>query len=399
MALKLGKKRSPENGEIKEEQKAGQSGSKPVKLEKRSKKAKKETAASQKKSSRGSKKRSSKKAGKYLSIDLGSYSIKGVVGIADPGRIGVDAAFEAILPEGFYENGRIRDKEEFKSILTRVLAENGIKVRDVIVTIDTSELIKREIVFPDVEGVDLEEAISYELADHLPIDVNNYILQPRVMARYTEEGQKKQRILVAALPKDLVETLFFGLQEAGLKPVALDIHSNAIEKIFNENHMPSFYHEDKTFVFVDLGYKATNVVIVEGQDYRFNRILRFGSSLLDSGDRERVSRESVVELLDEMSRSAGQSRHMDTLLSQIAAWGDDIEKVLNYYRSRSTDSQIERILVYGGCSRFRDIDLFFEKRLNIPVTVVERLERVEFPPSRQGDLFKYVNALSALIRR
>lgn len=385
LALKLGKKTDskPENQEKK---------GKP-------KREKREKHPKQARTSRTSKRGSAKKAGKYLCLDLGSYSVKGTVGVVDPSGLKVESAFEAVLPEGFYENGRIRDRAEFKNILSTALSQNSIKVKDVVVTIDTSELIKREIVFPDVEGVDLEEAIVYEIGDHLPIDVNNYILQPRVMDHFSEDGQKKQRVLVAALPKDLVETLFFSLQEAGLRPIALDIHSNAIEKIFNERYMPTLYREDKTFVFADLGYKTTNIVIIEGQDYRFNRILRFGGSFLDSSSRERISRESVVEILESMGRSAGQNPQSDMLLSQVSAWADDIEKVINYYQSRAANQPVEKILIYGGCSRFRDIDLFFEKRLGIPVVIVERLDRVDFPVAQQGELFKYVNALSALIRR
>lgn len=385
MALKLGKKESSNN-------QRDANGSKNERKQKRDR-------ASKKTKEPRSAKKGTKKGGKYLCLDLGSYSIKGVVGFVGSAFLKVDTVFEAVLPEGFYENGRIRDREEFKRILNTALSQNNIKVKEVLVTIDTSELIKREIIFPDIEGVDLEEAIIYEIGDHLPIDVNNYILQPRVMARFTEDGQKRQRVLVAALPKDLVEMLFFTLQEAGLRPIALDIHSNAVEKLFNEQYMPSIYREDKTFVFADLGYKATNVVIVEGQEYRFNRILRFGGSVLDAPYRERLSKESIVDIFETMRQGTMRDAGSEMLFSQISAWADDVEKVINYYRSRAADQQIERMLIYGGCSRFRDIDIFFEKRLKIPVVIVDRLDRVELPKGQQDELFKYINALSALIRR
>lgn len=393
MALKLGKKSLPgAQGNPGRDEKQDR----PVKSEKKPKKAKKEKPIKSSRSPKRSslKRGSSKRGGKLLCLDLGSYSMKGIVGVFDSEGIKVDTAFEAVLPEGFYENGRIRDKEEFRTLLGAAMTQNGIKVKDVVLTIDTSELIKREITFPDVEGIDLDEAITYEIGDHLPIDVASYVLQPRVMSHFVEDGRKKQRVLVAALPKDMVETFFFTLRDAGLRPLALDIHSNAIEKIFNSRYLPSLYQDGKTFVFVDLGYKTTNIVIVEDQDYRFNRILRFGSSFLSPSVRERISQESVVQILESM-----EGQQADAILSQISTWADDLEKVISYYRSRATSPQIERMLIYGGGSRFRDMDLFFERRLGIPVTVIDRLEKVDFPSAQQGELFKYVNALSALIRR
>lgn len=365
-----------------------------------------------------SKKMISKKS-KYLCLDLGSYSLKGIVGGADPSKIRIDTAFEEPVPEGFYQNGRIRDKEEFKKFLTEVLSKNKIKVKDAIVTIDTSELIKREIVLPDVEDMDLEEAISYEIGDYLPIDVDSYVLQPRVMSQYVEDGQKRQKVLVAALPKEIAEMIFFSLREAGLTPAALDIHSNAIEKLFTESYMKGLYQPAGSFAFVDLGHKISNITILENGEYQFNRILRFGGdsiflSLNASGysmneaSRAELYETSVTEYMQKMEEDTYNAVNMamDTtpkttgiLLEHLSSWVEDVEKVIAYYVSRGVSQRVDRIFLYGGSSHFKDLDRFFEKKLGISTVFLDKVEGVTFPSGKDRELFKYINALSALIRR
>lgn len=357
-----------------------------------------------------------KKKTKYLSLDLGSHSIKGVVGSADENRIIVEQFFEELLPEGLYQNGRVRDQGEFKNFLAMILSNHKIKIKNVILTIDTSELIKREIVLPDIEDMDVEEAISYEIGDYLPIDIPSYVLQPRVMEHYVEEGQKRQKVLVAALPKEIAETLFFVLRDAGLTPEVLDIHSNAIEKIFTPAYMGSLYQANGSSVFVDLGHKISNITILENGEYQFGRILRFGgdnlevairSSGYDMNDelKEKIYGKSMLDYvdtsLDTYAMMAGNEEEMmaRVLFSQLSSWADDIEKVISYYGSQNLNRHIERIFLYGGSSRFRDLDRFLERRLGIPAVLLDRLDAVTFPPNKSVELFKYMNALSALIGR
>lgn len=360
-----------------------------------------------------------KKKSKYLCLDLGSYSIKGVVGGADPNKIRIDTLFEEPVPEGFYQNGHIRDKEEFKNFLTAILAKNKIKTKDTILTIDTSELIKREIVLPDIEDMDLEEAISYEIGDYLPIDVGSYVLQPRVMANYVEDGQKRQKVLVAALPKDIAEGAFFGLQESGLIPEALDIHSNAIEKLFTSGYMKSLYQQTGSVAFVDLGHKISNITILESGEYQFNRILRFGGDGLniafkstghdpDAGLKAKIYEKSILDYNEPVTSDTYAAMPIGTdteetltgiLFGQLLSWVEDVEKVVAYYGSRNINQRIERIFLYGGSSRFRDLDRFFEKKLGIPTVLLDKVEGATLPSDKDREVYKYINALSALIRR
>lgn len=345
---------------------------------------------------------------KYLCLDLGSYSLKGVVGSGASGKPKIEFAFEEVLPVNFYENGRFANPAEFGILLNAICDKHQVKVRDLIITMDTSELIKREVILPDVENLNLNEAISYELADQLPIDINNYILQPRVMAKFTEDGQRRQRVLVAALPRDMVKPIFTSLQEEKFSPDIFDIHSNGIEKMFTPEFVGGLVGPDQTVALVDLGHKNSNITILENGEYRFNRILRVGG-------------ESIVNILNEFAIEPNSSLYrslfqadllqkispededetslQQIIIKQIIEIINDVEKVVAYYGSRNTSQGVNKIILYGGSSRFKNLGVLFEQRLGIPTLALAEVYNIDFPMGLKDRMYKYINTFSALIRR
>lgn len=353
------------------------------------------------------KSKAEKKKSKYLCLDLGSYSIKGAIGGEALGKIRIEKVFEELVPNGFYENGQVRDAEELAAMVTQICTKENIKVKDIIITLDSSELLKRELVLPDTEGMNLTESISYELEEELPIDVNDYVLQPRVMEKFEQDGLKKQKVLVAALPKYLIERIFYGLQEGKYFPRILDIHSNGVEKLAKSKYIGDIESDNGIIAMIDLGHKNSNITIIENGEYQFNRILRNGGETIYTSTKEAFDYLSDKELKEVFNMDLLLDPKIGTrnpeaaqmFMDDILAWITDIEKVLAYYGSRSAGKTINRIVLYGGNSRLRNLNILFEKRLGIPTTLLREMGNIDFPVEAKEEMFKYVNVISAIIRR
>ena len=124
-----------------------------------------------------------KKDIKCLSIYIGTKYVKCVTGQRINNKLKIDKTFKIKLPDDIYENGHIKNTDEMKSILQKALSDNGVKIKQVICTIESSYAIKREIIVPAVEGEDLSEMVSYEIGQYLPIDINSYVLQYKIMLK------------------------------------------------------------------------------------------------------------------------------------------------------------------------------------------------------------------------
>ena len=327
---------------------------------------------------------SKKKDVKCLSIDIGSSYIKFAVGQKMGRRLKVDKTFKARLPAGVYENGHMHNIQEMKSIIQGALNANSVKLKDVICTLESTDAIKRELVVPAVAAEDLSEMVSYEIGQYLPIDINSYVLQYKIVREFEDENVKKYELLVAALPKEIVHNIYSMLIEMGLDPYALDIHSNAVDKIaaeyelFNEASI-----KENTVAFLDLGHENINVIIVEKGQYKFNRLIKNGTR-----DFEQLTTEFEFKTIDEISQ------HLDV----VDRWIEEIDKVFKYYTSRSVDNTIDKIFIYGGISVMEGLDTYIHERVNIPVELIKSIDNVEIVAGNEYTLAQSLNAISAIIR-
>lgn len=362
-----------------------------------------------------------KRRGPLLSIDLGSHSIKFAVGQISGDRLKVSALFTEEIPEGVYNNGEIKDELALKSAIQSAIKNNHVRIKDAVVSVECTEIIKREMLIQQVPEEDRLDLIAYEVSQYLPIDVSSYVLQYKVLGEVVEGDTAKTKILLGAMPKEIVKAHFDLLVDCGLTPVFMDMHSNSLEKIVKLCHKSEVGLVSATYAYIDFGNKIIDISIFEGHVYKFNRLLKLGSSefdrilkeylSIDSKEAEnRKKKTSVVGLqkafanLGETSnQSDSESELKNLVVKETIQYLDDcieeIDKVFKYYTSRSGDNKIDGVYIYGGGAQFTDLIELFNDRFEIPTKILSKIENVDFTMKMVPDkLTGYVNALGALIR-
>lgn len=373
----------------------------------------------------------SREAKNYLAIDLGGHSIKIAHGIFKQGKLRILGTSSMKLPEGCVDNGVINDESSVESALTSLLKESKFKVKQAVMTIDSSEIIKREILVPKVELNDLPDLISYEVSQYLPIDVNNYVLQFKVIGEELQGDQAMYQVFLGAMPRDMAKQHFLLLQRCGLEPVALDIHTNSISSLLSIMGGVLQSNMKEAAAYIDFGYDRTDINFFEGDINRLNRVIRMGFHEIDrinaqeqgidieaaEKQRLKLSAESLPTLkkayeayqnikvndaaldsnVDASSSKEGQPmiRQMDYLEMLL----DEIEKVFKFYQTRSMDRPINKIVIYGGGAMAKDFSRYLQDRLDIPCNVLDltHYEAVSFKALDESPV-KYVNAIGAIIR-
>jgi len=85
--------------------------------------------------------------------------------------------------------------------------------------------------------------------------------------------------------------------------------------------------------------------------------------------------------------------------SQVDIWLSEIQKIFQYYISRTTGNRIEAIFLYGGSSKLRGLSNYFQHVLNLPTMNVDEVNIIK--PTKNVKNFNpryYINALGGLIR-
>ena len=100
--------------------------------------------------------------------------------------------------------------------------------------------IIRDIELPFSNKKDLSSLIKFEVEEYLPISLEDYFIEYKLIDKYKIDETDKVMILLAALPKVIVNGYFKLLKELNLKPLALDIHPNSINKLI-KTHIAAGY--------------------------------------------------------------------------------------------------------------------------------------------------------------
>jgi type IV pilus assembly protein PilM len=343
-----------------------------------------------------------------IAIDMGCYSTKIVVGKSKKHHIEVEHAFTIQTPSEAYEDGNIQNIATYKKLIHSVLMDHKIKGKEIIFTMQSTATIAREIVVPFVKEDELTSMVQFEIEQYLPIRLEEYIVEYKVLEEFVEEDMKKLRILVAVLPKNIVENYLTLVAHLKLKPTALDIHSNVMAKIFknkltinNEN-----YSLDKTVALIDLGHKYMNVIIIDKGVLRFNRLIHHGGKDLDTN----IANAFNLSLLDaekrkiehanlEKSSEASTSSSMinEIIQSNIAIWIQEIQRIFQYYTSRHRGQQIHEIYLYGGCSSIKSLPSYIASIINIPTFKIHKMSNIKLKKETEKiNIGNYLNAIAAL---
>ncbi|MDO4712022.1 MAG: pilus assembly protein PilM [Peptostreptococcaceae bacterium] len=350
------------------------------------------------------------KGNKFVAIDLGNYAIKFAVGSFSGGRVKVDKLFRERLPENLYNDGAISDERRMIDLIRGELSKRSIKDVDMIVSFESTLIIKRKLTIPVLNEIETKELISFELGEYLGINSDDYIIQYKILKEYQKDGPKRD-IQLDAVPKVIAKKIFDLLKNAKYNPCILGLQSNFLEKMCTKNKINGDMDlASQTFAVVDIGNSGMVINIFEKGENVFNRIIKSTESIrhslmMELGIDDVASRNLINEFMYKDLLSAGVSADSNEASGYKAVkdcvdnWSSEIDRVLEYYRSRSVDNKIDKLYIYGGETMIQGLDEYIGKRITIPTQTVHSFSNVDFAKEINiSEIPLYVNPISALIR-
>ncbi|MDW7678816.1 MAG: type IV pilus assembly protein PilM [Bacillota bacterium] len=355
-----------------------------------------------------------------VSIDIGQHTTKIVAGKLTKNEITVNHAASIPTPRDSYEKGRITNFNGMKKSIGGVLDALKIRSRTALCSIETNEVITREVVVPSASDDQLEKMLEFEIQQYMPIELKDYMVQTKKLEDVVEDGAAKIRMLVTAVPKELAQNYYELLSSMNLQPAVLDIQSNSIDKLISFNRQINDNENVKAqaVAMVDIGFSHINVIVFENGSYKFNRSVNLGARNIDNNlanfmdisydeaEKHKLAIEDLnrdFDLSDDMHQddeAAIKLRVLNIVRNSIDSWVEEIERIFKYYTTRSTGNIIDVIYLYGGTADMKGLDQYFQDAFNIQTSTVNSLTNVKINHfAGEGTLSSYLNSLGAMVRR
>lgn len=346
-----------------------------------------------------------------IAIDIGTHSIKIVEGSYNINTVQINRVLTIPTPQDAFYDGQITDRERIEQAISSMLIKENIKSKDVAFTLESTDAINREIVLPWARPQELEQIIGFEVDQYLPIEVDKYILQYKIIDEFEEEGIKKVTVLVVALPKTISENYLDLGKNMGLNPHYLDTHSNGVHKLLPSKTTvnDSYPLEDQTVAAIDLGHQFINVTLINKGEFEFSRLLNNGGRDIDinianlfniSLEEAAAEKMGLKNINHDIGEDTSANMLTGIVKETIIDWLDEVQKIFRYYTSRAMGNAIDSICIYGGSSNIEGITTYIQEFFNMPTFKVNSLNNVKFNNKSDAvDISTYVNAIGAIIRR
>lgn len=289
-----------------------------------------------------------------IGLDLGARSVKLVQFTADHGRL-VDAArWELPLdqPAGAGEAWR----SSAVSAIQQAREGHEFRGRDVVLCLNERQLFLQNIRVAPTEKMSLDRLVQQEAAGRIPFPLAETELRHIEAADVRQGDQILREVILLACHRPALEESLATVEEAGLRPVAVDVKPAAMLRAYSSQ----FRREEDRHVrsmLVNIGHGGTLVVIVQDNEPLFVKFIELGGRQFD----EAVARSLKMEIADaaalrrhngdrrsdrqdpEIARSVAEATRpvLERLVSELAM-------CVRYHSVTFRGKPLERLVLSGG---------------------------------------------------
>ena len=309
---------------------------------------------------------------KFLSIFIEKDYIKITEVSRNKDIIHMHKAVTVKTPQNSIENGFIKEKDAITHIIKQALEDNEIKSKTAVFIVGSSKIISREVSIPHVSDGKTKALIKMNASDYFPVNIDDYIIDYRVLERIVENKDGKQKkVLVVATPNMLINGYMDIAKSIGIYVKSIECSGNALFQVLKKGYPKG------TNLFVDLGIEGTTVTILKDGKLELQRYIPDGIEGIYKAVMQQFNMdyEEVKEIMGVKSFLFGNEGNpylLGEITKSINRILTGISRLLDFYNSRNTDSSLINAYLTGAGTKLLGIDRYIGEFLKFEVTIIDR---------------------------
>lgn len=356
-----------------------------------------------------------------MGIEVGTIETRicEIIKLHDKCRI--QKSFTFTTPPYAVEDGYIRDKGSFCKALNEALHQQKLSTNKVIFSVGSTRIYTKEIVIPHVSTSKVRQIIETNIADYLPFSMEDYVMNYSIVEYFTEKVQKKEkkiRLLLIAVPDNLVRNYYSVAEQVGLTVESIDYNGNSVYQQLKK--IPS----KETCLYIQMKDQATVVTIMKDRTLVLQRTISYGinellQAVLESNPNIVRSEQEAFEILEEKDYITREVAELTTADLEYAATREDsiniiqtleavsestaflvssLGRVIDFYINQSGNA-IQKIYVLGYGAKLKGMKDYIQRELGMYPLPLDEL--VNCKPGKEAEVYKanpseFINCIGAV---
>lgn len=309
-------------------------------------------------------------------------------------------SFSFQTPDNLFKEETLADVLPFKERLDAGLEEHKIKTRKAVFVLASSRIASRDVVIPHVKENRIRTLLYANSAEYFPVDLEKYQLSYRLLDEVEEEGEQKYKLMVLAVPNEMIDAYKSLAKVCLLTLVDLDYIGNAATQLLEKNIKNDLYaavrlEEDTTMITIvrenkielqrTFPYGIADVIQAVQKSGHFGEDIDFYETL------EKMRKENVLSLEEEEIQ--------EDITEGFRAITGNVSRVMNFYSSNHAGAEMENIVLYGTGADICGMEQYLSDELSIPVSGESLREALPQEKGNTGDYYPlmYLTCVGAAV--
>jgi type IV pilus assembly protein PilM len=295
------------------------------------------------------------------------------------GSVSVKTAAVVPLETGIVRDGEVNDVDALADALRSLYRENKGLDKKVRIGIANQKIVVRVLELPPLEDrKELEAAVRFQAQDQIPMPLDSAVLDFQPLDIIETDQGRRQRVLIVAARRDMIDRVLAAAKAAGLKPEGIDLSAFAMIRAL---HRPAPTETPEPVLYLSVG-GLTNLAVAEGTTCLFTRVVGGGLEAIavELAERKALTLEhargwlrhvglvlplSEVES-DDQDEIAVEARTV--LLDGVRRIGGEVRNSLDFHHAQEGMSlRVQRAVLTGAAATVPGFDDALAAELGLPV--------------------------------
>jgi type IV pilus assembly protein PilM len=306
-------------------------------------------------------------------VHAASVSVNGVVS--------VKTAAVAPLETGIVRDGEVNDVDALAEALKSLYRDNKGLEKKVRIGIANQKIVVRVLELPPLEDrKELEAAVRFQAQDQIPMPLDSAVLDFQPLDIVETEHGKRQRVLIVAARRDMIDRVMAAAKAAGLKPEGIDLSAFAMIRALHRAPEDPLAPAEPV-LYLSVG-GLTNLAVAEGTTCLFTRVVGGGLEAIavELAERKALTLEHARGWLrhvglvlplseiesDDQDEIAAEARTV--LLDGVRRIGGEVRNSLDFHHAQEGMSlRVQRAVLTGAAATVPGFDDALAAELGLPV--------------------------------
>lgn len=248
--------------------------------------------------------------------------------------------------------------------LNKYFFENKVSKNNVNILLSgLTNLLVREVVIPYIPKDKIYSMLKIEAAQYFPVNIDKYILDYKILEVLKEEKVKKLKLLVFAVPKQIMDQVMSIVNKLNLKVNKIDIEPNVLAKLSNKLAIG----KEESAMILNIEKNFLTAVVVKNDIVQLTKTYPHDLSEITL-DNQNIDEYKLNEI------------------------DDNIVKLIEFYKIKERE-ELKNVYILGDMARYLKLDEILPTKAG---TAVKLIDNVDFAEGLD-DINKFIVPIATFI--